>query len=365
MRKIISVIGARPQFIKTSMVSNKLNLLPNIEEIIIHTGQHFDKNMSDIFFQQLNIPKPKYNLNINSGNHGEMTGKMIIELEKVLLIEKPDLVILYGDTNSTLAGAISASKLKIPIAHIESGLRSFCFGMPEEINRIVTDRLSTLLFTPSEIAANQLKNEGVDPLKIFTVGDVMYDAALYYGSLSNKNSISNKLIRNVITSKKYCLVTVHRAENTDEVNIFNIIIKSLNRLSQDLKVIFPIHPRSLKVLKQLDVYKFLSSNFIIIDPVSFLEMIELEKNASLIITDSGGVQKEAFFYKVPCVTIRNETEWTELIDFGWNKLSPPSNSDKLYMDYISMLGIKGKKNKLYGNGDSANQIVKTIQNYFA
>lgn len=363
MIKIITIVGARPQFVKASAISRVIlnNFKNKIEEIIVHTGQHYDENMSFSFFDELKIPKPKYNLEISGGKHGYMTGRMIEAIEKILIIEEPDWVLLYGDTNSTLAGAISASKLNIPIIHIEAGLRSFNIKMPEEINRILTDRVSSLLFCPTTSAVSNLRNEGI--LKgVYNVGDVMYDVALFYEKLS-KNTSKVKRKINLKEQDKFVLATVHRAENTDNPDKLKEILIALAEISKNNPLVFPIHPRTMKLIND---YKFnrLLENIIVLPPLTFLEMIDLEKSSSLIITDSGGVQKEAFFYETRCLTIRDETEWIETIESGANKLVS-ANSNSIVKEARLILNSNNKvhfKDKPYGDGNAALSILNIIIN---
>ena len=333
MKKVLTIIGARPQIIKASAIGRaiKNHFSDHLKEIIVHTGQHYDHNMSQVFFEELSIPKPDYNLSVGSGNHGAQTAKMIEGIEEILLKEQPHALIVYGDTNSTLAGAIAASKINVPIVHIEAGLRSFNKTMPEEINRVMCDHVSTLLFSPTSTGLKNLKNEGFDEKnvppfsfdnpKIYHCGDVMYDNSLHFSNLSDeKSTILKELNTN---PKEFILCTIHRNHNTDDpirlTNIFTSLIEIANE--HQLKIILPIHPRTKNILEQnleKEVCNELISNekIIIIDPVSFLDMIALEKNAKLIITDSGGVQKEAYFFKKPCVILRPETEWVELVETG-------------------------------------------------
>jgi UDP-GlcNAc3NAcA epimerase len=325
MIKIVTIIGARPQIIKAAALSRAIkNKFSNeIEEIIVHTGQHYDQNMSQVFFDELGIPAPNYNLGVGSGKHGEQTAKMIEGIEEILLKENPDYLVVYGDTNSTLAGAIAASKIHIPIVHIEAGLRSFNKSMPEEINRICCDHCSTMLFSPTETGYKNLINEGFNPenKKPFTIdnpgiyhcGDVMYDNSLHFGSKSNSQKPT--------ANSQYILCTIHRNNNTDEPERLSAIVKALLRLSKEEEIIIPLHPRTKKLLDvnlSSDIHNELINNerIHIIPPASFLEMIELEKNASIVITDSGGVQKEAYFFKKPCIIMRSETEWKEIVEVG-------------------------------------------------
>ena len=313
MKKVINIVGARPQFIKLAPLSKVLREI-KFKEIIIHTGQHYDENMNDLFFEELEIPKPDYNLKVGSGNHGQQTGKMLIGIEKILIKEKPDLVIVYGDTNSTLAGALATSKLHIPLAHVEAGLRSFNKKMAEEINRIVVDHLSDLLFCPTETAVENLKKEGITK-GVYLVGDIMFDALMYFSRISEKKSkILEKLNLN---PKSYYLATVHRAENTDNYERLKNILTAFSKLEEPL--VFPIHPRTKKMIKYFGLNNLLDG-ILVIEPVGYLDMIKLEKNAKAILTDSGGVQKEAFWLKVPCITLRDETEWIETVKYGWNRI---------------------------------------------
>lgn len=354
-KKVITVIGARPQFIKASVVSRALAQRENLEEVLIHTGQHFDEKMSDVFFSELRMPAPKYNLGIHGGLHGEMTGQMLEGIERLLITEKPEVMLVYGDTNSTLAGALAAVKLHIPVAHVEAGLRSYNMRMPEEINRILTDRISTWLFTPTEFAAEQLRSEGVNEDFIIPVGDVMYDLALQIGArLNTAGGIVDRLNA---CPDEYMLVTVHRAENTDEFIRLKVIVAALIQFVSVLPVIWPLHPRTHAALKQYGLLDELTSSAIqLIEPLGYLEMVELERQAALIATDSGGVQKEAYFHQVPCVTLRDETEWVELVDSGWNHIAPPIEVNVLTTAFQKALGSRGRPISLYGDGDAADKI---------
>ena len=360
--KLITIVGARPQFIKAAAISRAIHQSSNITEKIVHTGQHYDPNMSEIFFDEMDIPKPDYNLGVSNGGHGSMTGQMMINLEKIIQSERPDGVIVYGDTNSTLAGALVASKLHIPVIHIEAGLRSFNMSMPEEINRILCDRISTLLFCPTQTAINNLKNEGYDNLdcKIFLSGDVMYDTIIYYSSIL-KDKINLREKTNV--KNNYILCTIHRAENTDDEYRLKQIFLALSIISDDIKVILPLHPRTKKLVQEYGI-KY-SDNLKIIDPVGYFDMLELLTNSSMVMTDSGGLQKEAFFMAKPCVTLRDQTEWVELLDFGYNTLSG-ANAEKIQHEYLKMKDVKiPDGHQLYGSGDAAGQIVKDINTYYA
>ena len=355
MKKIITIVGARPQFIKAAVVSRAIieHKLP-FKELIIHTGQHFDNNMSEVFFDELNIPKPNYNLEVGGGSHGQNTGRMIEKIEEVLIKEKPNCVLVYGDTDSTLAGAIAAVKLHIPIAHVEAGLRSFNNFMPEEINRILTDRISEILFTPTNFATQNLINEGVPKDKIKQVGDIMYDAALYYSSnFINQADLTKKFNLN---AKEYHLATIHRAENVDNKNNINEIINGFAK-SKNI-IVWPIHPRTYKRLIDFGIQ--IPDNILILSPLGYLDMILLEQNAINIITDSGGVQKEAFFHGIPCITIRNETEWVELVELGVNKLISV-NSDEI-AHALSDFNPSFISNNIYGDGNTAQKIINLINN---
>ncbi|MEI6554427.1 MAG: UDP-N-acetylglucosamine 2-epimerase (non-hydrolyzing) [Paludibacter sp.] len=354
MRKIITIVGARPQFIKAATLSRQLQLL-GIEEKIIHTGQHFDDNMSKVFFEEMEIPKPSYNLEIHGLTHGAMTGRMLEGIEEILLNEKPDGVLVYGDTNSTLAGALAASKLHIPLIHVEAGLRSFNMKMPEEINRILTDRISNFLFCPTDTAVNNLKQEGFDhlPVQIIKNGDVMQDAAIFYAAKAEQKSD----ILNKIKLPKFVLATIHRQENTDSPENLRNIIQGLNKINRQTPVIVPVHPRTRNILTHLKI----TPEFMLIEPVGYFDMIMLLKNCELVITDSGGVQKEAFFFGKHCITLREQTEWVELVENGFNRIVG-SDAGKL-ADAFEF--FKTKKSDfsidLYGKGQAAKVIAETLQ----
>lgn len=353
MRKIITVVGARPQFIKAATLSRQFKLL-GIEEKIIHTGQHFDANMSEIFFDEMEIPKPAYQLDIHGVSHGAMTGRMLEGIEKILMTEKPDGVLVYGDTNSTLAGALAAAKLHIPVIHVEAGLRSFNMEMPEEINRILTDRISNALFCPTDTAVNNLMREGFDnmPIQIIKNGDVMQDAAMYY---ADKAQLKSDILRKAGLNK-FVLATIHRQENTDNPENLKNIIEGLNAIHKEIPVVVPMHPRTRNILAQ----NYQLPDFTIIDPVGYFDMIMLLKSCEMVITDSGGVQKEAFFFAKHCITLREQTEWVELVDKGFNLLVG-SDIDKL-RDAFAF--FKTKKSdfsiNLYGNGKAAEMAAAEI-----
>lgn len=356
--KITTVIGARPQFIKASSLSREISKHDNIEEIIIHTGQHYDANMSDVFFTELEIPKPKYNLGIGGGSHGQNTGRMIEGIEKILIEENPNYLLVYGDTDSTLAGALAGSKIHIPVIHIEAGLRSFNKNMPEEINRILTDHCSDFLFTPTQTATKHLLNEGVNKNKIYQVGDIMYDTALYFGVKADKES--KALDTYNLDTKDYYLVTIHRQENTDDKVRLENIFDGLNKLADEHNIILPLHPRTKKKLNDFGLEKLLK-NLIITEPLGYLDMVKLEKNAKGIITDSGGIQKEAFFYSVPCFTLRDETEWVELIEIGVNKLIKNNKNIKEQITETKFNSNNFTSN-IYGLGNTSELIIKELYN---
>jgi UDP-GlcNAc3NAcA epimerase len=357
MRKIITIVGARPQFIKAAALSRAIRSHSAINEILIHTGQHFDANMSDVFFGEMEIPLPNYQLQIAGLNHGAMTGRMMEEIEGIVLKEKPDAVLVYGDTNSTLAGSLVASKLHIPVIHVEAGLRSFNMEMPEEINRILTDRISALLLCPTEQAIINLKNEGFDkmPIAIELVGDIMEDAALYY---KEKSKLKSGVIkRHNLKLDKFILFTLHRAENTNNPARMIEIIKGVNEVASQCKVLWPVHPRMKDQLGTME----LNENILIIEPVGYFDMIELIDHSKLVMTDSGGLQKEAYFFNKFCVTIRDQTEWVELVHHGFNALVG-ADSKRIYQAFQNFDGKKFDKFvQLYGNGTASSAMVKAIE----
>jgi UDP-GlcNAc3NAcA epimerase len=349
--KIITVIGARPQFIKAAAVSRSINKHKNINEVIVHTGQHFDKNMSDIFFEEMSIPKPNYNLEINSLSHGAMTGRMLEGLENIFIEEKPDFVLVYGDTNSTIAGALAAKKLNIKVAHVEAGLRSFNMNMPEEINRILTDRISDILFCPTDTAIENLKQEGFGNFQstIVKSGDVMYDAALFYKERARKPQVD--------LPEDFILATIHRQENTDNLSRLQNIFKALDFISSQTKIVIPLHPRTKKKLNTANI---IPENIIFIEPVGYLEMIWLITHSKLVMTDSGGLQKEAYFFEKPCITLRYETEWVELVKNGFNILAG-AEYEKIIASYSQFLKTKPVfDKKLYGEGNASEIIVEKL-----
>jgi UDP-GlcNAc3NAcA epimerase len=353
--KILTILGARPQFIKAGSISREIAKHKEIEEIIVHTGQHYDANMSDIFFDEMQIPKPDYFLGIGGKSHGAMTGQMIEKIEEVALSEKPDWIMVYGDTNSTLAGAIVASKLHIKLAHIEAGLRSFNMKMPEEVNRILTDRVSNILFCPTDTAIQNLKNEGYENLncKIVKSGDVMQDGAMFYRNLAVKPNIEIK--------NDFILCTIHRAENTDDETRLKSIFEALNEIAQEKQVILPLHPRTKKILENL---KLNIENLTLINPVGYLQMVWLIDNCDFVMTDSGGLQKEAYFFEKQCITLRDETEWVELVSCGANTLVGASK-EKILEAYEnnSKFNIGNSKLDVYGEGKASKKIITELLEY--
>ena len=370
MLKILTIIGARPQIIKAAALSRAIreSYKDKIHELLLHTGQHYDQNMSEVFFEQLGIPRPDYNLNVGSGAHGKQTATMITGIEEVLLKEKPDYLVLYGDTNSTLAGAIAASKLHIPIVHIEAGLRSFNKSMPEEINRIMCDHASTLLFSPTLTGIHNLEHEGfnlnntspftIDNPGIFHSGDVMFDNSLYFATLSDEQSkITSEL---GLTGQPFILATIHRDNNTDQPDRLNGIFEALYQISlqKDIPVVLPLHPRTAKLLKQNlkpALYNNIKhhSKIHLIAPVSFLDMIALEKNAILVMTDSGGVQKEAFYFAKPCIIMRSETEWVEIVEHGAGIICDADTQRIMDATFHFMGDAKPTFPMIFGDGKAA------------
>ncbi len=359
--KLLDIVGARPQFIKVGPIlraiekHNQEHPQHSIQEILVHTGQHYDYMMSRVFFEELQMKEPDYHLGVGSGTHGQQTGEMLKRLEDVLRKEKPDLVMVYGDTNSTLAGALAAAKLHIPVAHVEAGLRSFNRKMPEEINRVLTDHVSDLLFCPTERAVENLRREGITQ-GVHWVGDVMYDAVLQYAEMAERRSrILDEL---GLEKRRYALATVHRAENTDDPVRLSLIFETLDGIACDgLPVIVPLHPRTRK---QLESLKLPLNGLRLIEPVSYSDMLLLEKQAKIILTDSGGVQKEAFFFRVPCVTLRDETEWVETVETGWNTLVGCDPERILRVALEARPGVESAWP--YGDGRAGERIVEAIFN---
>lgn len=350
--KIVSIVGARPQFIKAAAVSRVFRTNPSIHEILLHTGQHYDQNMSAVFFHELNIPHPDYNLEVGSGSHAQQTGKMLMKIEEVLIKERPDWTLVYGDTNSTVAGSLAATKLHIPVAHVEAGLRSFNREMPEEINRIITDRISDLLFAPTQTAIQNLDKEGLKNITVFT-GDVMYDSVLYYRESIFNNPEKYKT-KNLPPS--YLLATIHRAENTD---IRKNIVSILDSFSQaSLPVVFPLHPRTKKAISAIGEFP---GNVIVIEPVGYLEMLKLTLNSVKVLTDSGGLQKEAYFLGKQCITLRNETEWIETLHDGWNTIT---GTDRIkILEAIDSPLPTTKQKSEFGDGNAAGLIMDNLLSF--
>lgn len=357
--KILTIVGARPQFIKAASLSRYLKSISDIKEIILHTGQHYDNNMSDDFFSELDIPLPDYNLGVGSDTHAQQTAKMMIGIEDVVLRECPDFILIYGDTNSTIAGAIVGAKLHIPVVHVEAGLRNFNKKIPEEINRIVSDSISTLLFCPTETAVNNLKKEGITA-GVYNVGDIMLETYLFYKDKALKNSsILNRLN---LKPKKYILCTIHRASNTNNIeNLKNIFIGLTD--SKEI-VILPLHPRTKKKINQeYNLKNYIGQNIRIIEPVGYFDMICLEINAKKIVTDSGGVQKEAYFNKVPCITLFGNTPWVETVEEGVNKIvgiNPKSIKENIINFKTSR---QNYTKKIFGNGKTSEKIIKLLYQY--
>lgn len=356
--KILSVVGARPQFIKAAPVSRALRAR-GLKDLLVHTGQHYDHNMSALFFEELNIPTPDFNLGVGSGPHGRQTGQMLTRLEEVLLDQQPDLVLVYGDTNSTLAGALAAVKLHIPVAHVEAGLRSFNRQMPEEHNRVLTDHAADLLFCPTQTAVDHLAAEGLTA-GVYLTGDVMYDAVLYNSELAE--SRSDVLSRLGLTSGDYALATVHRPQNTDNKGALSAILYAFGELEE--KIVLPAHPRTTAAVARFELKP--PNNVLLIDAVGYLDMLTLEKHARLILTDSGGVQKEAFFFAVPCVTLREETEWVETLDAGWNVLAGAQpvrileSARKLMPLQEASTALAQAQESIFGDGRASNRIAAIL-----
>ncbi len=355
---ILTIVGARPQFVKAAVVSKAIKV-HDIRETMVHTGQHYDASMSDVFFEELEIPAPAHHLAIGSGGHGLQTGRMLERIEQVILDERPDRVLVYGDTNSTIAGALAASKLHVPIDHVEAGLRSFNRRMPEELNRVVTDHLSSMLFAPTTTAVANLAKEGITGDQVVLSGDVMFDATIAASKIANRRS--TVIDRLELTPGEYILATIHRAENTDDPALLESIFRSLAEASESCPVVLPLHPRTGKALARAELLDFATKRLRICEPLGYLDMTRLEASARTIATDSGGVQKEAFFHRVPCVTLRTETEWVELVEMGWNTICPPDSSD-VARTIVHAVPPTGEVRDPYGKGDAAGKIVSRISN---
>ncbi len=357
--RIMTVLGARPQFVKAAVVSRALADTDGVQEILVHTGQHFDDNMSTVFFDEMGIPPPAHHLDVHSLPHGAMTGRMLEALEALMLETRPDWVLVYGDTNSTLAGALAAAKLHIRVAHVEAGLRSFNRAMPEEINRILTDHASDLLLTPTDVATERLRFEGVPPARIVQTGDVMQDAALAFaGRAASGSSIVERL--GLDPRRPVLLCTAPRAENTDDPALLSVLAQALAGLAGELQIVWPLHPRT-RALAQRSGLALAQPGIRLTEPLGFLDMVRLEQVAALIVTDSGGVQKEAFFHRTPCVTIREQTEWVELVESGWNVLCPLSGGVARLIDTVrDRLGSVGETVSPYGEPGASRRVVEAI-----
>lgn len=359
MTKLLTIVGARPQFIKAAAVSRAVRggFDGRIEEVLVHTGQHYDDNMSQVFFDELQIPQPEFNLEISGGSHGAMTGRMLEAVEKVMQSHAPDWVLIYGDTNSTLAGALAAAKLHLPLAHVEAGLRSFNLRMPEEINRIVADRISTLLFCPTRAAMHNLEREGLGA-NALNVGDVMFDVALHHREQARVKS--RVLQRLGLDNREFVLATCHRSENTDDARRLSAIVDALATVAKRLPVVLPLHPRTRRLIEAHGLQQRLG-DIRLVEPLPFLDMVAAEQAARAIVTDSGGVQKEAYFYGVPCVTMRDETEWTETVELGWNTLAG-ANTGAIVGAVECALASKPANAQAspYGDGRSAEKILRAI-----
>lgn len=357
MLRVLTVVGARPQFIKAAAVSRAFSQA-GIAEDILHTGQHYDDAMSDQFFRELGIPAPAVNLDIGSGNHGAQTGRMLEGIEKEIIDRKPDWVLVYGDTNSTLAGALAAVKLHVRVAHVEAGLRSFNRAMPEEINRVATDHVSDLLFAPTDTAVVNLRSEGIVGEKVVEVGDVMYDVALEAAARATRES--GILADQELEPKRFVLATLHRAENTDDPDKLRSLVEGLALVSRQLPVVLPLHPRTKAALERAGLDEVAQRSLRLLPPLGYLDMVLLERSALVVATDSGGVQKEAYFHGTPCVTLRSETEWVELVELGWNRIQPPTSAEAIADAIRSAAGTLGKPGSPYGDGKAAEKIVQAL-----
>jgi UDP-GlcNAc3NAcA epimerase len=360
--KIVTVLGARPQFIKAAAISRAIRLNnksseKKIREVIVHTGQHFDRNMSEVFFTELEISPPNFNLEISGLPHGAMTGRMLESIEVILKDEAPDVVLIYGDTNSTLAAALAASKMRIPVAHVEAGLRSFNMRMPEEINRIVADRLSNDLFCPTEEAVRNLKRENIES-GVHLVGDIMYDIMLHFCGMAKEKIPLSKWD---LKEREFALCTIHRAENTDDPVRLESIFSALREIARQTTVLLPLHPRTKQNLQALGKNEWLDG-LVVVEPLSYLEMTRLEMSAKVVITDSGGIQKEAYFHQVPCVTLRDETEWVETVQLGWNKIVGANTAAILHAFATCKDGVKTNKMP-YGDGGAAERVLNIMKKY--
>jgi UDP-GlcNAc3NAcA epimerase len=349
MRKVLTVVGARPQFIKAAPVSKAMRGA-SVAEVLVHTGQHYDDAMSDRFFRELGLASPDHHLAVGSGTHGGQTGAMLAGLEPIVARERPDWVLVYGDTNSTLAGALVAAKLHVPVAHVEAGLRSFNRRMPEEVNRVVADHLSDLLFAPTETAVQNLDAEGIRGGKVALVGDVMYDAALLAGGLDDGTFLTERF---GLAPGAFCLATVHRAENTDDPARLAAILGGLQKVAETMPVLLPCHPRTRPLIGD-------PGKVVVADPLGYAETAAAIRACAVVATDSGGLQKEAYFHGRPCVTLRDETEWVELVELGWNRVVPPVDAAGVCAAVLAAVGTAGREGKPYGGGDAAQRIAARI-----
>lgn len=357
--KVVSIVGARPQFVKASVVSRALRTRDCVREVLVHTGQHYDENLSEVFFEELGVPEPDHHLGIGSGTHGAQTGRMLEAIERILLKEHPAVTLVYGDTNSTLAGALASVKLGIPVVHVEAGLRMNDPFMPEEINRVATDHVSALLFAPTDEAVRNLRREGIPEARIRQVGDVMYDVALHFaGRAAERSTVLRRL---GLSRKGYVLATVHRAATTDDPAALAAVFGGLSDVGAEIPVVVPLHPRTRAALSSAGLLDRLSGGLRVVDPVGYLDMVELERNARLIATDSGGVQKEAFFHRVPCVTLMETTPWVELVEAGWNRTVPARDAAEVASALREGLGRPaGMECAPYGRGDTAVRIADAL-----
>ncbi len=360
--KIASVVGARPQFVKAATVSRELAAFEEVDEILLHTGQHYDHNLSAIFFSDLDLPSPHHHLGNGSSSHGAQTGRMLEAIERVLLDERPDMVVVYGDTNSTLAGALAARKIGLTVAHVEAGLRSFNRSMPEEINRVLTDHLADLLFAPTDNAVGLLRAEGIDPKRTHQVGDVMVDAVLHA-----MNTIAHRrcsLDRLQLSAKNYILATVHRAENTDDPTRLRAIFSALSEMARNRPVVLPLHPRTRAALQRENLLEVVGASIKLIEPIGYLDMLALEKDAQLVASDSGGVPKEAFILRVPSVVLRRRTEWPELVELGWaHTVDPASVESILAAAEAVLVSDRNTDAQPFGNGRAALRIADILLNH--
>ncbi len=364
MLNLVTIVGARPQFVKAAVLSRLVRgaFRDRFREVLVHTGQHYDENMSEVFFREMDIPRPDVNLTIGGTSHGRMTGDMLSAIESLLLERKPDLVLVYGDTNTTLAGALASAKLRIPVAHVEAGLRSFNMQMPEEINRLVADHVSSWLFCPTTNAVQNLSREGIPkpvstgtPQQVCEVGDVMLDASLHYRARVAERRGPQRITERLGLPPDFVLLTIHRAENTDNLDRLRAIVHALNSAAGKT-IVFPIHPRTRKALDAAGLR--LAGHIVVTDPVGYFDMLDLEGQCSLIVTDSGGVQKEAFFFGKPCVTLRDETEWVETVEVGWNRLV--GSSEEAIADALLHFSPHGDRPSLYGDGNAGSAILNVL-----